>query len=119
MHIPFQSWKRKEALRERDYVVRNRDNYVARERDLREVYRRGEPIRVWSDETYVNKNYVKKQCLCDDKMVVNQPSGVGPRWNVIHWMAELDAWVKLLVGRLSKWVAEKRTGDFHIELGKN
>ena len=45
---------------------------------------------MWSDETYVNKNYVKKQCLCDDSMVVNQPSGVGPRWNIVHWMAEVN-----------------------------
>ena len=46
--------------------------------------------------------------------------GVGPRWNIIHWMVETpEGGARLLHEKLDIWEAVKRTGDYHIELGKN
>ena len=56
-------------------MVDNRDRYVKREVEERGEYRQLKRKRVWSDETYVNKNHVQKKCLSDDKMIINQPSG--------------------------------------------
>ena len=76
MGIKFRRWERHEALRERQYVVENRNKYVKREVQERHVYRSGARLRGWSDETYCNQNHVSRHCLCDDKMIVNQPSGM-------------------------------------------
>ena len=46
--------------------------------------------------------------------------GVGPRWNIIHWMVKVgNEKPQLLDGQLDMWIAQKRTGDYHVELGKN
>ena len=76
MGIVFAPWRRKEALKERENVVQARHEYVKRELELKDVYKNGERVRLWSDETYCNQNHVSKQCLLSPDMTVNQPSGV-------------------------------------------
>lgn len=45
---------------------------------------------------------------------------MGPRWNIIHWLIEDDdGGAFLMEDGLSMWQAQKRTGDYHVELGKN
>lgn len=50
----------------------------------------------------------------------NDILGVGPRWNIIHWMVKVGAEEpQLLEDQLDMWIAKKCTGDYHQEYQKN
>ena len=69
---------------------------------------------VYLDETYINKNHSSRFTwyLGEDGPRVNKPSGVGPRFIIVHAITQ-DGWVPeaQLV-----FEAKRRTGDYHGQM---
>lgn len=106
------------ALREKDYVVNARRDYLIRKRQLS----KSEKTFVYLDETYINKNHSGSDLswYCEDweedplldksyGPYINKPSGKGERLIILNAVTE-DGWVKK-----AKLVfqAKTNTGDYH------
>jgi len=106
--------KRRSALKERDYVILARRQYLRQKRLNRNPD--GTFIRpeVYLDETYVNKNHSNQFTwyFDEDGPDVNKPSGKGERLIIINAITQ-DGWVnnaKLV------FEAKKKTGDYHGQM---
>ena len=112
------SVQRHTALRERDYVVKARREYLIKKMALN----KSEVSLVYLDESYINKNHsgsdVAWHC-CDwkdnprlDKSFgpyINKPSGKGERFIILNAVTK-DGWVD---GAQLVFQAKRRTGDYH------
>lgn len=110
----FGSGRRRDSLRERDYVIHARRQYLREIRTNRGLD--GVPIRpeVYLDETFINKNHsqLKTWYAEEDGPWVNKPSGVGPRFIIAHAITR-NGWVN--EAQLC-FEAKKRTGDYHGQM---
>lgn len=108
---------RRNSLKEKDYVIRARREYLRLKRGNRG--RNGLPKRpeIYLDETYVNKNHSAKFTWYpeEDGPWVNKPSGVGPRFIVVHAINQ-EGWIS---GAELVFQAKKRTGDYHGQMNWN
>jgi transposase len=117
-HIVFGSVQRHTALRERDYVVMARREYLLKKRRLNTSGR----MLVYLDETFINKNASGSDTswYCsdwkDDSRLdksfgpyINKPAGKGARFIVLNAMTK-DGW---LDGAHLVFQANRRTGDYH------
>ena len=106
--------RRRDALKEQDHVI------IARREYLRERLFNRNPDgslkrpEVFLDETYINKNHSNRFTwyLEEDGPWVNKPSGVGPRFIIVHAITK-DGWVD---GAELVFEAKKRTGDYHGQM---
>lgn len=112
------SVQRHTALRERDYVVKARREYLIRKRELNKSNRE----LVYLDETFINKNYSGSDTswYCGDWQdnpkldksfgpYINKPSGKGERFIILNAITK-KGWVddaKLV------FQAKKCSGDYH------
>ena len=106
--------RRRDSLKEQDYVIKARRTYLRRKRSNRKPD--GTLIRpeVYLDETYINKNHSKRFTWYPDEdgPWVNKPSGVGPRLIIVNAITK-DGWVN---GAELVFEAKKRTGDYHGQM---
>jgi transposase len=106
--------RRRDSLKEKDYVVHARRAY------LREIRANRSPeglcIRpeVYLDETYINKNHSQRLTWYqeEDGPWVNKPSGVGPRLIIVNAIM-ITGWVK---GAELVFEAKKCSGDYHGQM---
>ena len=116
--IVYGSVQRHTALRERDYVVNARRNYLIRKRELDNSNR----TLVYLDETFINKNYSGSDFswyCCNwkddpelDKSYgpfINKPSGKGERLIILNAVTK-NGWVK---GARLVFQAKSNSGDYH------
>lgn len=106
--------KRRSALKERDYVVRARRQYLRQRRANRNPDGTLKRPEVYLDETFVNKNHSSQFTwyLDEDGPWVNKPAGKGPRLIIVHAITQ-NGWVdnaELI------FEAKKRTGDYHGQM---
>jgi len=110
----FGEGRRRDSLKEQDYVISARRAYLRRKRANRKSD--GTIIRpeVYLDETFINKNHSQRLTWYsdDDGPWVNKPSGVGRRLIVVHAMTR-HGWVE---GAELVFEAKKRTGDYHGQM---
>jgi len=112
------SVQRHTALRERDYVVKARREYLIRKRVLNKSNR----VLVYLDETFINKNYSGSDTswYCgdwkDDPRLdksfgpyINKPSGKGERFIILNAVTK-NGWVD---GAQLVFQAKKYSGDYH------
>lgn len=112
------SVQRHTALREQDYVVKARREYLIKKKALNKSGR----MLVYLDETFINKNYSGSDVswYCSDWRnnprldksfgpYINKPSGKGERFIILNAITE-NGWVK---GTQLVFQAKKRTGDYH------
>lgn len=112
------SVKRHTALRERDYVVIARREYLMKKR----VLNNSNKVLVYLDETFINKNYSgsDRSWYCGDWKnepgldksfgpYINKPSGKGERFIILSAVKK-DGWVG---GTGLIFQAKKRSGDYH------
>lgn len=106
--------KRRCALKERDYVIQARRQYLREKRANRNEDGTTKRPEVYLDETYINKNHSNPFTwyLNEDGPWVNKPSGVGPRLIITHAITE-SGWVD---GAELVFEAKKRTGDYHGQM---
>jgi len=106
--------RRRCALKEREYVVIARRNYLRIK--MSNVNKDGTLKRpeVYLDETYVNKNHSSRFTwyLDEDGPWVNKPSGVGPRLIILNAITD-QGWVN---GARLVFEAKRRTGDYHGQM---
>lgn len=106
------------ALRERDYVVNARRDYLVKKMALR----KGARTLVYLDETFINKNYsgADNSWYCEDWQesedldkahgpFINKPSGKGERLILVNAITA-HGWVK---GARCVFKANSCTGDYH------
>jgi transposase len=103
--------KRRSALKEREYVVLARREYIRRRRNNRNSDGTLKRPEVYLDETFINKNHTSRFTwyLEEDGPLVNKPSGKGPRMILVHAITE-HGWVN---GAELMFEATRRTGDYH------
>ncbi len=106
--------KRRNSLKERDYVVVARRKYLRKK--LKNRKKGGGTYRpeVYLDETYINVNHSVENTwyFSDDGPWVNKPSGKGARLIIVHAITE-KGWIpeaKLV------FQAKKCTGDYHGQM---
>ncbi len=112
------SVQRHTALRERDYVVKARREYLIRKRNLNT----GRRMLVYLDESFINKNYSGSDTswyCCDwkddlrlDKSFgpyINKPAGKGERFIILNAITK-DGWIN---GTRLVFQANRCTGDYH------
>ena len=112
------SVQRHTALRERDYVIKARREYLIRKRELNESNRE----LVYLDETFINKNYSGSNTswYCGDWQenpnldksfgpYINKPSGKGERFIILNAITQ-KGWVD---GAKLVFQAKKCSGDYH------
>lgn len=112
------SVQRHTALRERDYVVKARREYLIRKR----VFNKSGRMQVYLDETFINKNHSGSDTswYCSDWKddprldksfgpYINKPSGKGERFIILSAVTK-DGWVD---GTQLVFQANRRTGDYH------
>ncbi|MCP5101374.1 MAG: hypothetical protein GY943_37990 [Chloroflexi bacterium] len=106
--------RRRNSLKERDYVIHARRAYLREIRANRAID--GSCIRpeVYLDETYINKNHSQRLTWYqeEDGPWVNKPSGVGPRLIIVNAIT-CAGWVE---GTQLVFEAKKRTGDYHGQM---
>lgn len=106
--------RRRDSLKERDYVIHARRAYLREIRANRAAD--GSCIRpeVYLDETYINKNHSQRLTWYqeEDGPWVNKPSGVGPRLIIVNAIAH-TGWI---AGAQLVFEAKKRTGDYHGQM---
>lgn len=106
--------RRRDSLKEQDYVIRARRSYLRQKMSNRK--NNGVLIRpeVYIDETYINKNHSRRHTWYSDEdgPWVNKPSGVGPRLIIVNAVTKYG-WVK---GAELIFEAKKRTGDYHGQM---
>ena len=112
------SVQRHTALREQDYVVKARREYLIRKRELNKSNRE----LVYLDETFINKNYSGSDTswYCGDWQnnpkldksfgpYINKPSGKGERFIILNAITK-SGWVD---GAKLVFQAKKCSGDYH------
>ena len=112
------SVQRHTALRERDYVVKARREYLIRKRLLNKSNR----MLVYLDETFINKNYSGSDTswYCSDRKnnprldksfgpYINKPSGKGERFIILNAITK-NGWID---GTQLVFQAKKYSGDYH------
>ncbi|MGR3219428.1 MAG: transposase [Candidatus Anammoxibacter sp.] len=112
------SVQRHTALRERDYVVNARREYLIQKRQLDSSNRR----LVYLDETFINKNYSGSDSswYCDDRKddpaldmsygpYINKPSGKGDRLIILNAVTN-NGWID---GAKLVFQAKSNSGDYH------
>lgn len=106
--------KRRSALKERDYVILARRQYLRRKRLNRR--KDGSLLRpeVYLDESYVNKNHSKQLTWYwdEDGPEVNKPSRKGERLIIVKAIMA-TGWVK---GAELVFMANRKTGDYHGQM---
>lgn len=106
--------KRRSALKERDYVILARRQYLR----IKRLNRRkdGSLLRpeVYLDESYVNKNHSNQLTWYwdEDGPEVNKPSGKGERLIIVNAIMA-TGWVK---GAELVFMANRKTGDYHGQM---
>lgn len=110
----FGEGRRRESLKEQDYVIHNRRAYLRQIRENRNPDGTCKRPEVYLDETYINKNHSQRQTwyMDEDGPWVNKPSGVGPRLIIVHAVT-CGGWVD---GTQLVFQAKKRTGDYHGQM---
>ena len=105
---------RRSALKERDYVVRARRNYLRIKRANRNSDGTLKHPEIYLDETYINQNHSGRFTwyLKEDGPWVNKPSGKGPRLIIVNAIT-VNGWVN---GAELVFQAKKRTGDYHGQM---
>lgn len=106
--------RRRDSLKEQDYVITARRAYLRRKIANRKVDGTLFRPEVYLDETYINKNHSRRFTwyLDDDGPWVNKPAGVGPRYIIVHAITA-RGWVN---GAELIFEAKKRTGDYHGQM---
>lgn len=106
--------RRRDSLKEQSRVILARRNYLRAKLANRNQDGTLKRPEVYLDETYINKNHSSQFTwyLDDVGPLVNKPSGVGPRFIVVHAITR-DGWVK---GAELVFEAKKRTGDYHGQM---
>jgi len=106
--------RRRDSLKEQDYVIRARRTYLRTIRSNRNRDGSTKRPEVYLDETYINKNHSSAFTwyLSEDGPWVNKPSGVGPRLIVVHAICRNG----LIDGAELVFEAKKRTGDYHGQM---
>jgi len=112
------SVQRHTALRERDYVVKARREYLIRKRNLNKSGR----MLVYLDETFINRNYSGSDTswYCSDWKddprldksfgpYINKPAGKGERFIILNAITK-DGWLN---GTRLVFQANRCTGDYH------
>jgi len=109
--------RRRDSLKERDYVIRARREYLRLKRENRGPGGLPKRPEIYLDETFINKNHSARFTwyLEKDGPWVNKPSGVGPRLIVVHAIGR-EGWVE---GAELLFEAKKRTGDYHGQMNWN
>jgi len=106
--------RRRDSLKEQDRVILARREYLRLK--LANRYPDGKLKRpeVYLDETYINKNHSCRFTwyLKEDGAWVNKPSGVGPRFIIVHAITA-TGWID---GAQLVFEAKKRTGDYHGQM---
>ena len=112
--VSYGEGRRRDGLKERDYVIMARRKYLRIKRANRNPDGTVKRPEVYLDETYINKNHSSRFTwyLEDDGPWVNKPSGVGPRL-IITYAITKDGWVD---GAELVFKAKKRTGDYHGQM---
>jgi len=110
----FGTGRRRDSLKERDYVIHARREYLRQIRANRTAGGSCIHPEVYLDETYVNKNHSQQLTWYsqEDGPWVNKPSGVGPRLIIVHAITHAG-WVD---GAQLVFEAKKRTGDYHGQM---
>ncbi len=110
----FGTGRRRNSLKEREYVIHARRAYLREILSNRAVD--GSCIRpeVYLDETYINKNHSQRVTWYqeEDGPWVNKPSGVGPRLIIVNAIT-CAGWID---GAQLVFEAKKRTGDYHGQM---
>lgn len=110
----FGEGRRRNGLKERDYVILARRKYLRAKLANRNPDGTLKRPEVWLDETFINKNHSDRFTwyLEDDGAWINKPSGVGPRLILVHAITK-DGWIDRaqLV-----FDAKRRTGDYHGQM---
>jgi transposase len=106
--------RRRNSLKEQDYVIRARREYLRIKRANRNAEATLKRPEVYLDETYVNKNHSSSFTWYadEDGTWVNKPSGAGPRLIVVNAITA-DGWID---GAQLVFEAKKRTGDYHGQM---
>ena len=114
MGYAYGEGKRRSALKERDYVIAARRQYLRckiRNRKKDGSLRRPE---VYLDETFLNKNHSNENTwyLGTDGPWFNKPAGKGERLIIVHAITH-EGWVK---GAELVFQAKKVSGDYHGQM---
>ncbi|EFK05430.1 conserved hypothetical protein, partial [delta proteobacterium NaphS2] len=106
--------RRRNSLKEQDRIIFARREYLRAKLANRNPDGTLKRPEVYLDETYINKNHSCRFTwyLNEDGPLVNKPSGVGPRFILVHAITE-DGWVG---GAQLVFEAKKRTGDYHGQM---
>ncbi len=110
----FGQGRRRDSLKERDYVIHARREYLRQIRANRSPSGTSRRPEVYLDETFINKNHSQRLTWYneEDGPWVNKPSGVGPRLIIVHAITQAG-WVN---GAELVFKAKKRTGDYHGQM---
>ena len=106
--------RRRNSLKEQDYVIRARREYLRLKRQNRGSNGLPKRPEFFFDETFVNKNHSAHYTWYPevDGPWVNKPSGVGPRLIVVNAIGP-QGWVD---GAELVFEAKKRAGDYHGQM---
>jgi transposase len=106
--------RRRDSLKEQDYVIRARREYLRQKRANRSSGGLTKHPEFFLDETFINKNHSARYTWYNeqDGPWVNKPSGVGPRLIVLNAISR-GGWVQ---GAKLVFEAKKRTGDYHGQM---
>jgi len=106
--------RRRNSLKEQDRIILARREYLRAKLANRKPDGTLERPEVYLDETYINKNHSCRFTwyLKEEGPMVNKPSGVGPRFILVHAITE-NGWVD---GAQLVFEAKKRTGDYHGQM---
>lgn len=110
--------KRRSTLKERDYVIIARRQYLRQKIGNRNREGCTDRPEVYLDETYLNVNHSNDNTWYfePDGPWVNKPAGKGPRLIIVHAITALG-WVG---GAKLVFQAKRRTGDYHGQMnGEN
>jgi hypothetical protein len=106
--------KRRSTLKERDYVIIARRQYLRQKIGNRNGDGGTDRPEVYLDETYLNVNHSNDNTWYfeADGPWVNKPAGKGPRLIIVHAITALG-WVR---GAKLVFQAKRRTGDYHGQM---
>jgi transposase len=106
--------KRRSTLKERDYVIIARRQYLRQKIGNRNADGGTDRPEVYLDETYLNVNHCNDNTWYfeADGPWVNKPAGKGPRLIIVHAITALG-WVG---GAKLVFQAKRRTGDYHGQM---
>lgn len=106
--------KRRSTLKEQDYVIIARREYLRPKRGNRCSDVGTDRPEVYLDETYLNVNHSKDNTWYfePDGPWVNKPAGKGPRLIIVHAITH-QGWVP---GAKLVFQAKQRTGDYHGQM---